>query len=239
MGGLGSGRYGYADTPTVGACHTLEVNALTNLTEHPGAAAPYRWRDEYGHGDDVASILVRSLENGTPTLAGGTDPDREDVVDALEGRATHFALEYTVTPPNGEPRDYKERIPLEYTAVHFGGVRPWFRCPGCRDRVGKLHRPPGEDVFRCRECFDLGYQSSRTSGDAIKQAELRYRRAFAKADAKDRRPHPNGEPWYPERPKGMHRETFDALLADLEQARDKWDQAFHSRLRELTGRLVD
>lgn len=49
---------------------------------------------------------------------------------------------------------------------------------------------------------------------------------------------PNGELWYPERPKGIHRETFDDLLADLEQARDEWDREFHSRLRELAGRLV-
>jgi hypothetical protein len=35
----------------------------------------------------------------------------------------------------------------------------------------------------------------------------------------------------------MHGETFTDLLADPENARKEWGQAFDQRLREMTGRL--
>lgn len=233
MGGVGSGRHKYATTATVEECHTLKINALSDLTKQPGMSASYQWFDEYNDEDEVASVGVRAIRDGQPVLAGGTDPDRENVRDALEGRATHFQLKYAVTPPAGETNEYAYRVLLEYTAVHFGGVRPWFRCPACDDRVGTLHRPPGEDVFQCRGCFDLGYTSSRLSGNEVRQAELRYRRAFAKADAKDRRPHPNREPWAPERPKGMHHETFEQLTNDVAQAREEWKSVMVDRTQDL------
>jgi hypothetical protein len=36
---------------------------------------------------------------------------------------------------------------------------------------------------------------------------------------------------------GMHGETSADLLADLEDARDEWEQAFDQRLSEMTNRL--
>lgn len=71
---------------------------------------------------------------------------------------------------------------------NFGGERPWFRCPGvvdgehCNWRVAKLYRPPRGDLYLCRHCYNLGYTTSRTSGDQLKQAELRYRPTYAKLD---------------------------------------------------------
>ncbi|MEF8826193.1 MAG: hypothetical protein V5A27_07630 [Halapricum sp.] len=240
MGGLGSGRREYATTPTVGECHTLPIDVLTEAVKHPGAFVPYRWRDEHGHGDVVASIGIYPEREGRPAFDGGPD-EREAVAEALADRATHLRLEATVTPPGGESKDVEYRVELEYTPCHFGGVRPWFRCPatGCGDRIGKLYRPPRAEVFACRECYDLGYRSSRTSGDALKQAELRYRRAFAKADAKDRRPHPNSHepPYVPERAKGMHGEAYADLLAEVHAAREEWDEAFQVREREMMERL--
>jgi predicted RNase H-like HicB family nuclease len=35
----------------------------------------------------------------------------------------------------------------------------------------------------------------------------------------------------------MHGETFADLLANLEDAREKWEQAFDQRLREMTNKL--
>lgn len=116
-----------------------------------------------------------------------------------------------------------------------------FRCPGvvdcepCRRRVRKLYLPPREDLYRCRHCYGLSYTTSRTSGDEVKQVELRYRRAFAKADAEGRRQHPNGEPYFPKRPKGMHHETFEALLAKVKAAQEAWEEAFDERLWTMAG----
>jgi hypothetical protein len=218
MGGFGSGRSTYATSPTVGQCHHLDVNEVKDALEYPGTTATYTWRDDYGDGEKVAEIAV--------SVTGPADADR----------ATGVRLRYTATKHGDAPRRYDYRVPVTYTPCNFGGERPWFQCPRCGDRVGKLYRPPARARFRCRECYDLGYQSSRTSGDTLKQAELRYRRAFAKADAKGRRPHPNGEPWFPERPKGMHTETFDRLLADVRNARQEWDGAIHARMRTMVER---
>lgn len=227
MGGFGSGRDEYATTPTVGECHRLEVDDLTCLTDRPGGFYQYTWRDEYGHGEPVASVGIWALPEAGD---GAADVDR----------ATALRLEYTITDGStGEEREHEYRVPLEHTECNFGGSRPWFRCPGvvdgehCGRRAGKLYRPPRQDLFLCRECYDLGYQSARASGNDMKQAELRFRRAFAKADAKDRRPHPNSSPYFPERPSGMHTETFTERVRAVREARSEWHDVMMARLRSL------
>jgi len=54
-----------------------------------------------------------------------------------------------------------ERIPLEHTPCHYGGSRPWFRCPRCTRRVAVLY---GEGkLFLCRHCCGLTYAASRNA----------------------------------------------------------------------------
>ena len=50
-------------------------------------------------------------------------------------------------------------IPLLTTQLYLGGIRYWFSCPECGQRVGKLHLPHGGDRFLCRNCYDLTYES--------------------------------------------------------------------------------
>lgn len=239
MGGFGSGRCKFATTLTVGECPTLDVDVFTEAVTTPGGRAPIRWRDENGHGDEVASIMVHIERDGEPRFTPTHDDiGREDVADPLADRATHLRLEYTTSPDADDSREHEHRITLEYTPCTFGGVRPWFLCPGrrCSDRVGKLHLPPGRETFACRECYELGYYTSRQSGVEWKQAELRYRRAFAKADAKDRRPHPESmSPLVPERPKGMHQDTFEELLEDVDRARGEWSGTLRSEIESRAG----
>ena len=52
----------------------------------------------------------------------------------------------------------RQLVYLHSTALHFGGVRWWFRCPGCRRRCAKLYHEP-RSVFLCRICHDLTYES--------------------------------------------------------------------------------
>lgn len=181
--------------------------------------------------DPAASIGVTFLP---------VDGDTADV-----DRATGIRLEYTVTDGRtDEEREHEYDVPLEYAPCNFGGFRPWFRCPGvvdgeaCSRRVGKLYCPPRGDLYLCRHCYDLGYESSRTSGDDAKQAELRYRRIYAKIDADERRPHPNSieAPDFPERPTGIHTKTYISLLSDLHEAREEWYDVYMTELRGLTGR---
>jgi hypothetical protein len=69
----------------------------------------------------------------------------------------------------------------------------------------------------------------------METALLRYKRAFAKANVENRRLHPNNTPRFPERPSGMHGETFVELLTDVDQARAEWHQVMEVRLRALSS----
>jgi len=221
MGGLGSGRHEYAKTPTVGECASLSINGVDEFTESPGLGGKIWW----GESQEEADRLMFVTSEGESAIA--------------DGRPRRLRFRYqTEEADSGDVLDeFDYSAQLDYTACHFGGYRPWFRCPACGDRVAKLYLPPGRYRLACRECYELGYHTSRTSGDELKQAELRYKRAFEKADKDNRRPHPNGMPGIPKRPKGIHQETFEELEADVWAALDEWNEAFIERKRELLKRM--
>lgn len=54
-----------------------------------------------------------------------------------------------------------------------------------------------------------------------------------KPDAENRRPYPNNLPYTPDHPKGIHRDTFGDLLADVQKARQEWDDRMNERMRGL------
>lgn len=53
----------------------------------------------------------------------------------------------------------RQRIPLVWTPCRFGSFRPWYKCPGCDRRVGKLYNSGAS--LNCRRCLDLWYSSQR------------------------------------------------------------------------------
>lgn len=132
---------------TVEDCRALDVNELNRegCLEGPGVGRS-SWIREDG-GEETASVGWR-YRPGEP--------------DVLE-------LFYTVTPTgyrDGDPRDVEYEVPIEWTECTYGGARPWFRCPECDTRRGKLYKHSGGgDRFLCRECLDLIYESqTHTSG---------------------------------------------------------------------------
>jgi hypothetical protein len=60
-----------------------------------------------------------------------------------------------------EEGEIRAEIPVEYTACHFGGERPWFRCPDadCGVRVRRVHCFPPHGRWGCRRCLQLTYAS--------------------------------------------------------------------------------
>jgi hypothetical protein len=111
----------------------------------------------------------------------------------------------------GDWEDVKETVALEWTACNFGGERHWFVCPGadCGRRVAVLYGPGR--YFLCRRCYDLTYQSRR---------ENKMYRALRRAQKI--REHLGGsanmmEP-FPERPKGMHHDTYMRLFREHHEA---------------------
>jgi hypothetical protein len=111
----------------------------------------------------------------------------------------------------GEWEDVKETVALEWTACNFGGGRPWFLCPGagCGRRVALLYGPGG--YFLCRQCYDLSYESQREDKThrALRRAQKVRERLGGSTDMT--------EP-FPERPKGMHRRTYDRLWWEHHEA---------------------
>lgn len=215
MGGMWSGRNDYATTPTVTECKTIDVNRMHREGWlRPGVGGNLRWT----RGDEPAgNIDYRTVE---------TDGSRR------------LVLSYTVTNPRtSEESDYEYPVPIETTPCNFGGERPWFRCVGvvdgekCGRRVGKIHCPPAGELYLCRHCYDLGYRSSRESGDPEKKALRRFQRAQEKLGVGPTTPESGGyDDLYPDRPKGMHRSTYEELMNELEDAREEWHAEFRAKL---------
>jgi hypothetical protein len=115
----------------------------------------------------------------------------------------------------GEWEDVREPVDLAWTACNFGGERPWFICPGsgCGRRVAVLYGPGR--YFLCRHCYDLVYESQR---------ENEMHRALRRAQAirESLGGSANMTKPFPEKPKGMHHDTYDRLWwkhheAEMEQ----------------------
>ncbi len=70
MGGLGSGRYDYATTPTIGACRHLNIDRLTDLVTSPGESATLWWGPR---ADPDASVTVHLSPPSEGDRAPGFD----------------------------------------------------------------------------------------------------------------------------------------------------------------------
>lgn len=220
MGGWGSGRNEYATTPTVGQCDQLDSDNISEFTESAGLTGEIWW------GEKGASDMLMGVKSEGSSSVAGDRPSRLRLVYHTKDVGTGEVV-----------NEYDYRVGLDYTECHFGGYRVWFNCPDCSERVGKLYIPPGGYRFSCRECLGLGYESSRVSGTALKVHELRYRRAFEKADRNNRRPHPGGVTRPPEKPKGMHESTFEELRSEVIEASCRWSSAMIEEEKKLLSRL--
>jgi hypothetical protein len=120
--------------------------------------------------------------------------------------------------PSGEWEEVREPVFLAWTACNFGGERPWFICPGagCGRRVAVLYGPGR--YFLCRHCYDLVYQSQRDNAmdRALHKAQFIRKRLGGSTNMT--------EP-FPEKPKGMHRRTYERL----------WWEYHEAEMEQLTG----
>jgi len=111
----------------------------------------------------------------------------------------------------GEWEDVKETVSLEWTPCNFGGERPWFICPGagCGRWVSVLYGPG--QYFLCRRCYNLSYESQRQdkTNRALRRAQKIRKRLSGSANMM--------EP-FPERPQGMHRETYMRMFWEHHEA---------------------
>ena len=118
-----------------------------------------------------------------------------------EGR---IVLDYAV----GEDRKPVQfPIYLTSTPCHYGGARPWFICPACQRNCAVVAF--GRGGWACRTCLNLAYSSEAEDGMG------RLWRKQRKLEARV------GEDW--QRPKGMHRATYERIvdrLMEIEALKD-------------------
>jgi hypothetical protein len=101
-----------------------------------------------------------------------------------------------------------QQIMVSWTRCHLGGARPWIHCP-CGRRVARLFK--GLTTYNCRQCFDnprYASQSKSTQGrQHFEACKLRLRLGgIASLTAP-----------FPERPRGMHRKTYERLRRRAEE----------------------
>jgi hypothetical protein len=103
----------------------------------------------------------------------------------------------------------QQRVPITWTACHFGGRRPWFVCPRCSRRVAILYSPGGP--FLCRLCRNLAYASQQEPVQFRGITEAQKIRARLGGSADLRQP-------FPDKPARMHWRTYLRLRNRAEAA---------------------
>jgi hypothetical protein len=197
MGGVGSGNwYRFDKKTTTDECPSVDVRYLLRKgLLKPGGRFSLRWSRA---GRETGSI-------------GG--------VVSGDGRPEQITLLFRHRSGLGDEwENVQEPVSLDWTACNFGGERPWFICPGaaCGRRVASLYGPGR--YFLCRHCYDLLYESQR---------ENKMHRALHKAQSIRERlgGSANMMTPFPERPKGMHWETYERL----------WWEHHEAEMEQLAG----
>jgi hypothetical protein len=136
-----------------------------------------------------------------------------------------------------ESKSVLQRVPITWTACHFGGRRPWFVCPGlsdgqyCGRRVALLYCV-GE-LFACRHCYGLTYASQREAVHlrGLGRAQKIRLRLGGSPESED----------FPDKPKGMHWRTYERLCRVHDAAEERGAiglMHFVGRLGRRTSRRV-
>ena len=197
MGGYGSGRR--SGKTTVETCRALDVNKLQRAGQlEAGAAGQWVWRCD----DAEIARIAFFVEAGRITL--------------------EYRWQDSCT--NWVP--VTEAINLTYVDCSFGGVRPYFECPGvvnsspCRRRVGKLFA--AGRYFLCRHCYRLGYESQcEAPQDRLLRRANKLRMTLGG---------PLGAMYgIPARPKGMWQRTYLRTASEIERCERQADLIYLSK----------
>jgi len=121
-----------------------------------------------------------------------------------------ITLRYRTRPRGEEWQERHYPVALEWMCCRFGGNRAWFRCPACGRRAAILY---GANIFRCRKCLRLVYESTR---------EAPHYRALRKAQNIHEKLGGSGCTFDPVfKPKGMHWGKFNRLYRKYEEAESR------------------
>jgi hypothetical protein len=143
-------------------------------------------------------------------------------------QAVKNASTVTVRSRSGE-----QVIGVTWTPCHYGGERPWWRCPVCGRRAAVLYQ---WRVWACRRCLRLAYPSTRQ--DACERLDARARRLGERVGVSGARASELPSLWPRRRPRYMHRSTFRRLKEQAWVLHDMWDDAAATRLLRLMDHLM-
>ena len=125
-------------------------------------------------------------------------------------------------------------IGINWTYPALGGKRPWFNCPVCNSRVGKLYKPDGEYYFWCRHCWKLEYQSQQDAQNPLAVILNRLSRLEKKLGVYGKENSTNRSE-LPPRPKGQHKKTYQKNIKKYLETEEAVIHTVEAILNKLTG----
>lgn len=211
MGGYGSGGHNRTHV-TAEACVRLDAGMLRRAGAFT-TDKPIGWQWHYSS---------RGIHTCTVQVIAGLRPNAVDVVIVLPNKAQHTQTVY-----------------LSSTTCHYGKLRTWLHCPLCHRRAFRLYYYDntvnrfGEHVhyFCCRQCLQLTYDLRRERGFDRYQSRAMKLRAKLGADT--------GGMWddYPDKPKGMHWDTYARYMHKFEAAVNRANAEFAATTMRLMHML--
>lgn len=218
MGGSGSTRWGGQWTRvTVESCEKIDIRHLYRKTIGKSAFETHQ---------EVAGVL------------GWTSGSRVEYALRWPGDKPVLILSYSWSQQGGECQSRVQRIVIQTTVCHYGGVRYWLQCPWCRRRVGCLYQYGGS--FACRKCHDLTYTSSQEA-HRFDGLARRFGVGFDVLE-ESFKVEPLLERWYGKQrlTKSQRRKIAAYLGMPLAQVRNKWYQpATRQRRLAEADKLVE
>lgn len=125
---------------------------------------------------------------------------------------------------SGEPEDTDQTIHFDTVPNNYGGIRGYFLCPLCGERIRKVYLYKG--LFRCRRCAKLNYPSQQVK-KGVDAAALKMKKAAIAIYPEAAKMTPYDLTYlHPDKPKGMHYNTYYKRLNTFYQSKNAYNAEF-------------
>lgn len=125
-------------------------------------------------------------------------------------------------------KPYSYSIKLSKTPCNYGNYRYWFSCPSCSKRVAVLYCV---GIYVCRHCIGANYgsQLEQPIDNLFRRLNtLRARLGWQVGIASG----------YEQRPKGMHRTTYDKLICEYDNLMERLIGAHRKILDKINEKII-
>lgn len=176
-----------------------------------GSGSYYRWRNKVTLEDcrnlDINRMTkLGAIQEGCLKSGSWVWTDRQTgeemskigyQCNTLDKENSYLRLTYKFTNTD-QSLDYQVRLVRTYPP--YGGVRFWFICPERGKRIAKLFLIPSDGRFVSRHVYKVRY-ASQSKGPIDRMIDKKWRLVRK-----------TGGDYFPVRPKGMHRRTFERIM---------------------------